>query len=94
MIRDTITSLKETKLKSENVVWYPNPTNGRIYISSTKQVFYSPDFIVYNSIGEAILRGTYQSEGIDLSQFNHGFYFISLFENDHMISREKVLLLR
>lgn len=65
---------------------YPNPTNGLVYIKSPEKI---KKIIVYNSVGQQILRKENQSE-IDLSSLPKGMYIVTV-ESENKVHTSKVI---
>lgn len=63
---------------------YPNPTSDRIYINEGEGLEYK----IYSSHGEEILTSYYKSEGIDLSDFPSGMYFLEFDSQSRKIIKE------
>ena len=55
----------------DDLIFYPNPTSDKIYISKNLSI----DYIIYNSIGKKIKYGN-TSRAIDISSLNNGVYFL------------------
>jgi len=69
---------------------YPNPTNGKIFISTsnTSSVSYS----IYNAIGERITTGSFLKDSlIEMEHFPAGIYIVELNGATGFIGREKII---
>lgn len=73
-----LVSREESKLK-KNVVLYPNPAKGFIYLQPAKEPSH---YKIFNVIGVTYLQGKYDSNGINIEALDQGIYFIEVQEND------------
>lgn len=80
---------EKTHLNNSSV--YPNPTKDRLYISS--DFLKSGDEIVIKSVlGQVMQRNILKSdEGINISEFQNGVYFLQIFRNNKLISTKKII---
>ncbi len=62
-------------ITSNNLIYYPNPTNEKVYISS-KNLIPDIEFEVYNNIGQLLIRQKLINDFIDFSSFTKGIYLI------------------
>ena len=71
----TVTSSDEAGARSHNeLVVYPNPTNGVVYIETSSDI--APALKLYNLQGEQILET--KSNEVDLSAFDKGVYLLQV----------------
>ncbi len=64
---------------SNSVVFYPNPTKGRIYISTNDLL--NCDYKIISITGKIVKVGKINATVIDLSEFNSGLYFINIIDS-------------
>lgn len=73
----------------DNIVIYPNPTSGRIAISSIKKI---NKIEIYNLLGEKVYYSTtIKQNEIDLSKLTKGIHFIKIDLDDKTLT-EKIVL--
>ncbi len=102
--RDTITKInyitviQNTTIYEKNllnnIIIYPNPTNGKIFIKFAKDYVFNVE--LYNLLGKLVYKKENlcaQSNKIDLSKFLDGIYLIKLQTKDKILTR-KILLIR
>jgi hypothetical protein len=84
VINATIDPLKN------NVDVYPNPSEGRFYVTGLKSGY---KIQVTNVLGSLILekRATAEKDDISIEREKSGIYFISVIDNDHVVGRFKVV---
>jgi len=68
-------TLSSTLFFSEKILAYPNPTSGKINISSPKNLKYE----IYNLNGVNLIEG--YGKNVDLSTFKNGIYFLKVWIN-------------
>jgi uncharacterized delta-60 repeat protein len=66
---------------------YPNPTNGKLYIYSNKNI---SRITVYDMIGNALFQMNKHAENIDLSLVPNGIYIIEIADICGAIERKKI----
>lgn len=69
--RTGTTGIKEIT-KEPVISLYPNPTNGKVTISSSEAI----DIVVYNSIGQSVLKTN--SPSFSLENSSDGLYFVTI----------------
>lgn len=74
--------VEESETVTQNIVIYPNPTNGYIAVVSENDTIPNGQFNVYNNIGAQLLQGEWIKEGtlIDLSGNKNGSYILELID--------------
>lgn len=60
---------------NNNLIYYPNPTNEKVFISS-KNLTPEIEFEVYNNIGQLLIKQKLINDYIDFSRFVKGIYLI------------------
>lgn len=78
-------------LEDEQLTVYPNPSKGKITISSTEKII---GFEIYNSVGEVIiseLKTNNQSKSIDLSNYSKGIYVIRMNTGNKSYTKKIIL---
>ena len=80
---DLLTSSKDELSNKNNIVLYPNPTKGLVYISSDKSIEVEVRIEVYNNIGLLLQSKNISlwnnTTQIDLSGFTPGIYLIKIY---------------
>jgi endonuclease I len=70
----------DTKKKSNQFFIVPNPTQGQFQIHSDNPIhFINTDFVIYNSMGQAVKTGKLEGAPIDISNQPNGIYFCRIF---------------
>jgi plastocyanin len=64
----------EDVIIENNIVIYPNPTDGVLYIKNASNVPYT----VFNTLGQVLLEGNTLSEHLDLQDVTSGVYFLKI----------------
>jgi serine protease AprX len=81
----------------ESVTLYPNPTDDRFTVVSSKDWSEKlVSIVVYDILGKQVLRGTYENTGrfektIDVSNLNSGMYLVRV-ENGSIFSTRKLIV--
>ena len=89
-IRIDNVELTSTSSIAENAVSfniYPNPIENQLVISSEENI---ETISIYNLNGIMVYSGTYNTEGIDVSNLNSGVYFVNIKTENHDITRRIV----
>ena len=89
-IRIDNVELTSTSSIAENAVSfniYPNPVEKQLIISSEENI---ETISIYNLNGIMVYSGTYNTEGIDVSNLNSGVYFVNIKTENHDITRRIV----
>lgn len=82
------TSVSIIELNTEIIFWYPNPTNGLIYLNTNFKKVSAIKIIDVLGKSSTI---QFQDNFIDLSNFEKGIYFIEI-QNDNKRYIEKIIL--
>ena len=91
-ITDLISSTEE--LTSENILIYPNPTNGKLFIESKNNI---SKIDVLNYLGELVLSKEIKKQSqlknytINLSKFSKGIYHIQITINNQLFNNKIIL---
>lgn len=74
--------VEESATTIQNIVIYPNPTDGHIVVVSESDTIPSGQYNVYNNLGAQLLKGEWIKEGtlIDLSDKKNGSYILELID--------------
>lgn len=77
-----------TALCDIHTVLYPNPSSYKVWISSLQQ---GKMYQIYTPHGEQLLQGIYSADGIDISTFAQGLYFVCFMHEEklHVLSFTK-----
>lgn len=84
---EVLMPLNKPDFKDSKVSLYPNPTNGKIYLTANFEV---KTITVYNIYGQEI-SGNQNNLEIDISAFSSGMYFINIENADGKIITKKVI---
>lgn len=86
---DCTLDIEETEFENENVVIYPNPTNGIININA----YNINEVSIYNLVGQNVETMTIDNDNcmIDLSDYNSGVYFININTGKEIITKKIIL---
>jgi hypothetical protein len=86
-------STKDVARLQQNILVYPNPTNGRITITLDSSETESLEFIIYNSLGQSV--GSFKLESsnleINLSYLSNGIYYYHIKNKGELISQNKII---
>ena len=86
---DCTLDITETIVEDENVVIYPNPTDGMINISAHN----ISEVRVYNMVGQEVETFVTDENQciIDMSNYNDGVYFVRIKTEDEIITKKIIL---
>ncbi|GAB4295401.1 MAG: hypothetical protein Kow0068_20030 [Marinilabiliales bacterium] len=76
-------------VKENDIRIYPNPTNGRLYITATNNSVVT----VYNIVGDIVYSGILNKPYIDISDLDNGSYIVKV-NNGTNISTKKISLIK
>ncbi len=87
------TSVKEIHNRNE-VIIYPNPTSGKIYINYNINMLKKSFLKIYSVMGKEIINIaiTEINQTIDLSHFEKGIYFSIFLNSEKIIATEKIVI--
>jgi hypothetical protein len=85
-----IISLKACDTGIEDIIIYPNPTNGVIRIINNSESTIK-SIVITNTIGQKIYTGSINNETIDLTELSAGVYIVNL-ETDFKKVVKKIIL--
>lgn len=81
----------EEKMILNNSSVYPNPTKDKLYINNSL-LKKGDEIIIKNLLGQEIERGIFRTdEGINVSEFQNGIYFLQIFRDNELISTAKII---
>jgi PKD repeat protein len=84
------TSVKELKAGNSDIVIYPNPTSGIIFLRSNLNEAH--EVMVFNALGQRIQRTRLNAEtAIDLSKEANGIYQVIILDNGKAVYTTKVI---
>lgn len=75
--------------KSNTDIFYPNPTNGVVYVSES---LLGSEMTIYNIEGKAMQHGTISSKKIDVSNITPGQYIIKAISNNNVYTRQLTIV--
>ncbi len=83
-------TIPETYSEDLSIILYPNPNNGVFTIAASE----SSTFHIYSTTGAMILKGNLNIgiNGIDLSEFNKGVYFIHITHSEGKVICKKIII--
>jgi hypothetical protein len=79
--------------ETENLSIYPNPSNGNFTISQTLSNYQKQDINIFDEFGRSIYakKGISKTEHIDLTNLTKGFYYISISDNNSLITKKIII---
>jgi hypothetical protein len=83
----------ETKINQNTFQIYPNPSQGNVFIESTKALN-NYEICIFNGLGEKIksIEGNSIKQLVDLSSFSSGIYLIRIIENGIESATQKIII--
>lgn len=81
--------VNEVQNQKENIILFPNPTNGIINLKNANGAF-----IELCDASGRILKREYYHSAIDLNEFENGIYFLKLIAEDNRIYNKKFILFK
>ncbi len=82
-------SIPEITMSSQETILYPNPTDGIIHFQTKNNDI--DTVILYNNIGQIVLKLTYQTT-LNISTLPKGMYYLQLMRNNIPIETKKVIM--
>ena len=82
-----ITGIEDINTNNQIII-YPNPTNGTLIFKSSVELDYIE---IYDIIGSLIYKIKFEVE-IDISNFNEGIYLLKLYSKEEILKTEKIIL--
>jgi len=82
-------SVQEFAINSNETILYPNPTDGIINFQTKNNDF--DTVILYNNIGQVVLKVAYQSS-LNISALPKGMYYLKLMSQNIPVETKKVIL--
>lgn len=74
-------TLSVNAVEGSKITVFPNPTNGIIYLKGVENT--AQTITIYNQFGQQVYKGApNESEGIDVTNYASGIYFIQLLEDN------------
>ncbi len=88
---DVPIGVKELRVENVELKIYPNPNNGRFYLSGLKSKY---DLEIMDITGKMILKTNCDGENnlIDLSVYQKGLYFLKVYNRDSFLNAVKVFV--
>ena len=86
-----------SQIDLENLLLYPNPTNGKVNIEFNSYTSEDVSYSVINLIGEKVFEGNFSSVvgnnilTIDISQFPNAIYTLKLISSNTTINKQIIL---
>jgi len=87
VVTEVVDQLSNQDFENNKVALYPNPTNGKVYISANFDI---KSLAIYNMYGQKI-GGTQSNIEIDLSDYNVGMYLIKIEDTAGKTITKKIL---
>ncbi|MDR0872081.1 MAG: discoidin domain-containing protein [Prevotellaceae bacterium] len=81
--KDDLSSIKTTKQTASDILLYPNPNDGLLYISGIADF----DVQIFNLSGEKVLQKQQQNGKIDISKLTNGVYVVKLISGNETFER-------
>ncbi len=82
-----VSSLSIAENTMENVVVYPNPTNGMLYIKTPDNVTFD-SIEIFDILGKRMFSPTHRDGAFDISRLNAGVYFVRIHSRDNMVTKK------
>lgn len=79
-----------TTQKKTTVRIYPNPTSGTVFISDNEYL-QDAEYQILDICGRTLETGRIDQRSIDLGKQKTGVYFIRIYQDNHLISTEKII---
>ena len=87
-IKKVVSPTGVENITSDEATVYPNPVTNTLRIKSDKD---NIQVSVSNTMGQEVYNGTYQNEGIDISNLTTGLYFVHVMSDNKIISNTKIV---
>jgi hypothetical protein len=87
-----ITAVEEAE--KDNIKIYPNPATSKINILYNPEKLQRSTLIISDIQGKAILQKALNDDKIDVSDFPNGIYFLQILNENKVVFREKVVILK
>ena len=85
-VADVSIVLTENDLLAQEISIYPNPASEFIFVNSTKPY---TEIFVQNVFGQSLIVS--KQNTLDISSLDNGIYFISVYDNNTLINRTKLI---
>jgi len=86
MVFQKDTFLGIPKYLKDQIKIYPNPVSEKLYISSeTKNL---NEYVIYSSLGNIVLKGSFLENSIDVSKLSIGIYFLKVFSEEGNVTKK------
>lgn len=82
--------IQELESTKDNPMIYPNPAKDFIYLLNSNYKSYNLE--IYDALGSLILKDLI-SNVIDLTVLGNGIYYCKIFQNDKLLTKEKLILI-
>ncbi|MGQ0828582.1 MAG: T9SS type A sorting domain-containing protein [Bacteroidota bacterium] len=96
--KSIITNIDNYSLKINNVILYPNPSNGTMQLDYTLEKEEKGVFVIYDLLGkkqaEYELAQNSNSVAINEIMLNNGIYFYKILVNDKPIATDKLIVVK
>ena len=88
------TGIADEKKKMEDLVIYPNPSNGNLHIKLPLASNSTCDLLVFNAVGQVAFSGSVDSMGssIDLSGLDNGIYLAQLKNKNEVMGSARIVI--
>lgn len=81
----------DNKLSSKDIQFYPNPSQGKVWIKTKDIDINYADLEVYNSTGQLMYSAKFDGQAIDISTFKSGIYYFRLYGLERQILETIIL---
>jgi len=68
----------DNKFSSKDIQFYPNPSQGKVWIKTKDIDISQANIEVYNSTGQLVYSAKFDGQAIDISAFKSGIYYFRL----------------
>ncbi len=88
-----IVSVKDPGDSGPEIIAYPNPTSGQLYVRTTIDPFHYLSHQIYDSTGRLVGSGQIKSSLHEISFHAHepGLYFVKIFRDNQPVKTFKIL---
>lgn len=82
---DLVASVEEGKVEALQI--YPNPAAGKLFV---KGVDSESHLTIYTASGQVLLEESYTTQGVNLSDWESGVYYVKITTGDHIVIKSFV----
>lgn len=75
-----------SQVKKDNLLVYPQPAKAELFV---KGDFKSANYTIYNTLGQPVLKGSFNNQKIDITKLTTGVYSLVITDNDNQSFQTK-----